>query len=95
MCISPFHEITTCSDKDVFCKVVEIPCWSNAKMEIATKDPLNPIKQDVCGGGGEGKLHSVANVLAYTSGTMVPSLRHGKTQDTVTNVLAVVVTMTQ
>ena len=25
--------------------VVEIPRWSNAKMEIATKEPLNPIKQ--------------------------------------------------
>ncbi|KAF1635021.1 UNVERIFIED_CONTAM: Inorganic pyrophosphatase 1, partial [Eudyptes robustus] len=27
--------------------IVEIPRWTNAKMEIATKDPLNPIKQDV------------------------------------------------
>lgn len=27
--------------------VVEIPKWSRAKMEIATKEPFNPIKQDV------------------------------------------------
>ena len=27
--------------------VVEIPRWSNQKMEIATKEDLNPIKQDV------------------------------------------------
>lgn len=27
--------------------IVEVPRWTNAKMEIATKEPLNPIKQDV------------------------------------------------
>ncbi|TEA36126.1 hypothetical protein DBR06_SOUSAS11510036 [Sousa chinensis] len=41
--------------------VVEVPRWSNAKMEIATKDPLNPIKQDV----KKGKLRYVANLFPY------------------------------
>ncbi|XP_025029437.1 inorganic pyrophosphatase isoform X2 [Python bivittatus] len=41
--------------------VVEIPRWTNAKMEIATKDPLNPIKQDV----KKGKLRYVANVFPH------------------------------
>ena len=27
--------------------VVEVPRWTNAKMEIATKEKMNPIKQDV------------------------------------------------
>ena len=26
--------------------VVEVPRWTNAKMEIDTKAPMNPIKQD-------------------------------------------------
>ncbi|XP_053547910.1 inorganic pyrophosphatase isoform X2 [Bombina bombina] len=41
--------------------VVEVPRWTNAKMEIATKDPLNPIKQDV----KKGKLRYVANVFPH------------------------------
>ena len=41
--------------------VVEVPRWLNAKMEIATKDPLNPIKQDV----KKGKLRYVANLFPY------------------------------
>ncbi|ELK32383.1 GTP-binding protein SAR1a [Myotis davidii] len=59
--ISPFHDIPIYADKDVFNMVVEVPRWSNAKMEIATKDPLNPIKQDV----KKGKLRYVANVFPY------------------------------
>ncbi|KAG7486036.1 inorganic pyrophosphatase 2, mitochondrial [Solea senegalensis] len=41
--------------------VVEVPRWSNAKLEIATKELLNPIKQDV----KKGKLRYVANVFPY------------------------------
>jgi nucleosome-remodeling factor subunit len=46
--VSPFHDIPLFADeaKRVYNMVVEIPRWSNAKMEIATKEPLNPIKQD-------------------------------------------------
>ncbi|NXC51313.1 IPYR pyrophosphatase, partial [Penelope pileata] len=61
--ISPFHDIPLYGDpgKNVFNMVVEVPRWTNAKMEIATKDPLNPIKQDV----KKGKLRFVANVFPH------------------------------
>ncbi|KAL4640474.1 inorganic pyrophosphatase 2, mitochondrial isoform X1 [Arapaima gigas] len=45
----------------LFNMVVEVPRWSNAKMEIATKEPLNPIKQDV----KKGKLRYVASVFPH------------------------------
>ncbi|XP_069781240.1 inorganic pyrophosphatase 2, mitochondrial-like isoform X3 [Narcine bancroftii] len=41
--------------------VVEVPCWTNAKMEIATKMPLNPIKQDM----KNGKVRYVANIFPH------------------------------
>ncbi|KAI1303630.1 Inorganic pyrophosphatase [Halotydeus destructor] len=46
--ISPFHDIPLFSDEAnrIYNMVVEIPRWTNAKMEIATGEPLNPIKQD-------------------------------------------------
>lgn len=47
--------------EQLFNMVVEVPRWSNAKMEIATKEPLNPIKQDV----KKGKLRYVANVFPH------------------------------
>ncbi|KAG5214766.1 hypothetical protein MJG53_001996 [Ovis ammon polii x Ovis aries] len=59
--ISPFHDTPIYADKEVFHMVVEVPRWSNAKMEIATKNPLNPIKQDV----KKGKLRYVANLFPY------------------------------
>ncbi|KAL7403746.1 hypothetical protein ABVT39_004476 [Epinephelus coioides] len=74
--ISPFHDIPliaeTEQENDVPAKkskksevlynmVVEVPRWSNAKMEIATNEPLNPIKQDV----KKGKLRYVANVFPH------------------------------
>ncbi|KAF3852558.1 hypothetical protein F7725_005913 [Dissostichus mawsoni] len=50
------------NDSEVlFNMVVEVPRWSNAKMEIATKEPLNPIKQDV----KKGKLRYVANIFPH------------------------------
>nr|ACQ57858.1 Inorganic pyrophosphatase [Anoplopoma fimbria] len=45
----------------LFNMVVEVPRWSNAKMEIATKEPLNPIKQDL----KKGKLRYVANIFPH------------------------------
>lgn len=41
--------------------VVEIPRWSNAKMEICKEELLNPIKQDV----KKGKLRYVNNVFPH------------------------------
>lgn len=41
--------------------VVEVPRWSNAKMEISLSEPLNPIKQDV----KKGALRFVSNVFPH------------------------------
>ena len=45
----------------MFNMVVEVPRWSNAKMEINLKSKLNPIKQDV----KKGKLRFVANCFPH------------------------------
>merc|ERR1712200_172974 len=47
--ISPFHDIPLFVNKEekTFNMVVEVPRWSNAKMEICKEEALNPIKQDV------------------------------------------------
>ncbi|XP_055970141.1 inorganic pyrophosphatase 2, mitochondrial isoform X1 [Sorex fumeus] len=47
--------------ENLFHMIVEVPRWTNAKMEIATKEPLNPIKQDV----KRGRLRFVANVFPH------------------------------
>lgn len=47
--------------KNLFNMVVEVPRWTNAKMEIATKEFLNPIKQDL----KKGKLRYVSNIFPY------------------------------
>uniref|UniRef100_G3NCL1 inorganic diphosphatase n=1 Tax=Gasterosteus aculeatus aculeatus TaxID=481459 RepID=G3NCL1_GASAC len=61
--VSPFHDIPMYADEsqNIFNMVVEVPRWTNAKMEIATKDPLNPVKQDM----KKGKLRFVANVFPH------------------------------
>ncbi|XP_015174245.1 PREDICTED: inorganic pyrophosphatase isoform X1 [Polistes dominula] len=61
--ISPFHDIPLYADEEnkIFNMVVEIPRWTNAKMEISRVDPLNPIKQDT----KKGKLRYVANCFPH------------------------------
>lgn len=61
--ISPFHDIPLYADESnkIFNMVVEIPRWTNAKMEINRVEPLNPIKQDV----KKGKLRFVANCFPH------------------------------
>ncbi|XP_046709970.1 inorganic pyrophosphatase 2, mitochondrial isoform X1 [Silurus meridionalis] len=61
--ISPFHDIPLYADeaKNIFHAVVEVPRWTNAKMEIATKEPLNPLKQDV----KRGNLRYICNVFPH------------------------------
>ncbi|CAG0913021.1 unnamed protein product [Notodromas monacha] len=61
--ISPMHDIPLFAnvEKNILNMVVEIPRWTNAKMEIATKDPLNPIKQD----SKNGKLRFVHNCFPH------------------------------
>ncbi|XP_021929970.1 inorganic pyrophosphatase isoform X2 [Zootermopsis nevadensis] len=61
--ISPLHDIPIFADasKKTYNMVVEIPRWTNAKMEINLKEVLNPIKQDV----KKGKLRFVANCFPH------------------------------
>ncbi|KAJ1925623.1 Inorganic pyrophosphatase [Tieghemiomyces parasiticus] len=61
--ISPYHDIPAVADEEnkVYNMVVEIPRWTNAKMEIADSEPLNPIKQDV----KKGKLRFVRNCFPH------------------------------
>ncbi|XP_037929477.1 inorganic pyrophosphatase-like [Teleopsis dalmanni] len=61
--ISPLHDIPLYAneEKTIYNMVVEIPRWTNAKMEISLKNPLNPIKQDI----KKGKLRYVANCFPH------------------------------
>ncbi|KAK2150358.1 hypothetical protein LSH36_409g02056 [Paralvinella palmiformis] len=61
--LSPLHDIPLYADKanNTFNMVVEVPRWTNAKMEIDTKNRLNPIKQDV----KKGKLRYVHNCFPH------------------------------
>ncbi|PSN40145.1 Inorganic pyrophosphatase [Blattella germanica] len=61
--ISPLHDIPLYADsnKKIYNMVVEIPRWTNAKMEINLKEVLNPIKQDM----KKGKLRFVANCFPH------------------------------
>ena len=56
---SPFHDIPCHAGDKIYNMVVEVPRWTNAKMEIATKEKMNPIKQDV-------KKGKAIFVLSYT-----------------------------
>ncbi|XP_060801782.1 uncharacterized protein LOC106130262 [Amyelois transitella] len=61
--ISPLHDIPLWADRDqrLVNMVVEVPRWTNAKMEISLSEPLNPIKQDV----KKGALRFVSNVFPH------------------------------
>jgi len=61
--ISPFHDIPLVANlaNKTFHAVIEVPRWTNAKMEIDTKSKLNPIVQDQ----KKGKLRFVANSYPY------------------------------
>ncbi|XP_045494527.1 inorganic pyrophosphatase isoform X1 [Colias croceus] len=61
--ISPLHDIPLWADREqrLAHMVVEVPRWSNAKMEISLGEPLNPIKQDV----KKGALRFVSNVFPH------------------------------
>ncbi|KAK2172743.1 hypothetical protein NP493_934g00020 [Ridgeia piscesae] len=61
--VSPFHDIPLYANEEeqIFNMVVEVPRWTNAKMEIATTERLNPIKQDT----KKGKLRYVHNCFPH------------------------------
>ncbi|KAF4529580.1 hypothetical protein B566_EDAN017627 [Ephemera danica] len=101
--ISPLHDIPLYADeeKKIYNMVVEIPRWTNAKMEISMKEVLNPIKQDV----KKDKLrpssklscrHSwpIASPTMGTFGTMARYPKPGKTLRFWTQLRGARVTMT-
>jgi inorganic pyrophosphatase len=47
--VSSFHDIPLFADQNngIFNMIVEVPRWTNAKMEISKEESFNPIKQDV------------------------------------------------
>ncbi|KAF9336430.1 Inorganic pyrophosphatase [Podila minutissima] len=61
--VSAFHDIPLYANdsKQVFNMIVEIPRWSNAKLEISKDEAFNPIKQDV----KKGKLRFVRNCFPH------------------------------
>lgn len=61
--VSPFHDIPLYADEanGIFNMVVEIPRWTNAKLEISKEESLNPIIQDT----KKGKLRYVRNCFPH------------------------------
>jgi len=61
--ISPFHDIPLYANEQqtVLNMVVEIPRWTQGKLEISKEEDLNPIKQDV----KKGKLRFVRNCFPH------------------------------
>ncbi|KAL4705277.1 hypothetical protein ACJJTC_009385, partial [Scirpophaga incertulas] len=61
--ISPMHDIPLWANAErrEAHMIVEVPRWTNAKMELSLSEPLNPIKQDV----KKGALRYVSNVFPH------------------------------
>lgn len=61
--VSPFHDIPLFADQGngIFNMIVEVPRWSNAKMEISKEEAFNPIKQDI----KKGRLRFVRNCFPH------------------------------
>ncbi|KAF2253487.1 pyrophosphatase-domain-containing protein [Trematosphaeria pertusa] len=61
--LSPFHDIPLYANEQqtILNMVVEVPRWTNAKMEISKEETLNPIKQDT----KKGKLRYVRNCFPH------------------------------
>ncbi|EEP82788.1 inorganic pyrophosphatase [Uncinocarpus reesii 1704] len=61
--VSPFHDIPLYANeqKTILNMIVEIPRWTNAKLEICKEEFLNPIKQDI----KKGKLRFVRNCFPH------------------------------
>jgi len=61
--VSPFHDIPLWANeqKTILNMIVEVPRWTNAKMEISKNELLNPILQDT----KKGKLRFVRNCFPH------------------------------
>merc|ERR1712117_8517 len=85
--ISPMHDIPLSNTEGAngFNMIVEVPRWSNAKMEINLTEKLNPIKQDVKKASHDSWL--TAFHTKATFGTMGPCHKPGKIQNIPTPIL--------
>ncbi|KAI0785501.1 inorganic pyrophosphatase [Irpex lacteus] len=61
--VSPFHDIPLFADANngILNMIVEVPRWTNAKLEISKEEPFNPIKQDI----KKGRLRFVRNCFPH------------------------------
>ena len=61
--VSSFHDIPLFADQNngILNMIVEVPRWTNAKMEICKEEPFNPIKQDI----KRGRLRYVRNCFPH------------------------------
>lgn len=61
--VSPFHDIPLFADQSngILNMIVEVPRWTNAKMEISKEESFNPIKQDI----KKGRLRYVRNCFPH------------------------------
>ncbi|KAH9982795.1 inorganic pyrophosphatase [Lactifluus volemus] len=61
--VSPFHDIPLFADQsnNILNMIVEVPRWTNAKMEISKEESFNPIKQDI----KKGRLRYVRNCFPH------------------------------
>jgi len=61
--VSPWHDIPLFADRNngILNMIVEVPRWTNAKMEISKEELFNPIKQDI----KRGKLRFVRNCFPH------------------------------
>jgi len=61
--VSPFHDIPLYAneEKTVLNMIVEVPRWTNAKLEFSKEEKLNPILQDT----KKGKLRFVRNCFPH------------------------------
>jgi len=61
--VSSFHDIPLFADQNngIFNMIVEVPRWTNAKMEISKEEAFNPIKQDI----KKGRLRYVRNCFPH------------------------------
>merc|ERR1719401_233764 len=64
--ISPWHDIDLKVSEGVYNAVFEIPKMTKAKMEVATKEPNNPIAQDV----KKGKLRDYHGPIFWNYGCL-------------------------
>jgi hypothetical protein len=61
--VSSFHDIPLFADQSngILNMIVEVPRWTNAKMEISKEESFNPIKQDI----KKGRLRYVRNCFPH------------------------------